>query len=240
VPKRTFLITGGTKGIGRACVEMLSEKGHTAIALARRPPKGDFPGVFFPIDLSHREATDSLLASIAENYHLDGVVNNVGLVRPRGAEAVSLEDFDAVMDLNMRTALQAMQAALPSMQVGGFGRVVNVASLVVLGVAKRTAYAAAKAGLISFTRTWALEFARQGITVNCVAPGPIETDLFLENNPKGSEAYENFMDMIPTGRIGTPEDVARAVMFFLDEDADWITGQTLHVDGGSSIGKSAF
>jgi NAD(P)-dependent dehydrogenase (short-subunit alcohol dehydrogenase family) len=122
----------------------------------------------------------------------------------------------------------------------GWGRIVNLSSLVVLGVANRTAYAAAKAAMMSFTRTWALGRAQTGITVNAVAPGPTETELFRQNTPAGSEAEQRFLSLVPMKRFGKPEELAAAVAFLLSEDAGFITGQTLFVDGGASVGKAAF
>ena len=108
------------------------------------------------------------------------------------------------------------------------------------GVANRTAYAAAKAAMLGFTRTWALELAETGITVNAVAPGPTETELFRQNTPTGSEAERRFLSLMPMKRLGRPEELAAAVAFLLPEDAGYITGQTLFVDGGASVGKAAF
>jgi NAD(P)-dependent dehydrogenase (short-subunit alcohol dehydrogenase family) len=110
---------------------------------------------------------------------------------------------------------------------------------VVLGVVERTAYAAAKAGLVSFTRTWALELATSGITVNAVAPGPTETELFRANNPPGSPGEARYLSGVPMGRFAAPDEIAAAIGFFLGEDSGFVTGQTLFVDGGASIGKAA-
>jgi NAD(P)-dependent dehydrogenase (short-subunit alcohol dehydrogenase family) len=124
------------------------------------------------------------------------------------------------------------------MRKQGWGRVVNLSSLVVLGVAHRSTYAAAKSAMISFTRTWALELAEAGITVNAVAPGPVETEMFRENTPAGSEAEKRFLSMIPMKRLGKPNELAATIEFLLSDDAGFITGQTLFVDGGGSIGKA--
>ena len=136
--------------------------------------------------------------------------------------------------------LQAVQALLPGMTERGWGRIVNISSLTVLGAVERTAYAAAKAALVSFSRSWALELATIGITVNAVSPGPTETELFRANNQPGSEGEGRYLSAVPMRRFGRPDEIAAAIAFLLSEDAGFITGQTLHVDGGASVGKSGF
>ncbi|WP_431038465.1 SDR family oxidoreductase [Pseudomonas yamanorum] len=238
--KRTFLITGASKGIGLALAHTLADAGHRVVGIARQVENIDFPGTLVSVDLGNRSATEQALATLTEHYAFDGLVNNVGLVHPQLLGDVDLDDFDAVMRVNLHSAILATQAVLPGMRERQWGRIVNISSLTVLGITHRTAYAAAKAALISFTRSWALELATIGITVNAVAPGPTETELFRANNLPGSEGEARYLAGVPIGRFGQPEEIAAAITFLLSESSGFITGQTLFVDGGASIGKAAF
>ncbi|WP_267389227.1 SDR family oxidoreductase [Sphingomonas sp. GC_Shp_3] len=236
---RTFLITGASKGIGLALARRLTQNGHQVVGLSRGEAP-HFPGTLAQVDLADAPATDAALADLTARFAFDGVVNNVGLVRPQRLGGVEVAALEEVMRVNLHPALQAVQALLPDMTARDWGRVVNITSLTVLGAVERTAYAAAKAALVSFTRSWALELATTGITVNAVSPGPTETELFRANNASGSEGERRYLAGIPMSRFGQPDEIAAAIAFLLSEDAGFITGQTLNVDGGASIGMAAF
>ena len=141
------------------------------------------------------------------------------------------------MDLNVRPALQLTQALLPGMRAAQFGRIVNITSLVTRGLAYRSSYAAAKAALESITRTMAIELAEDGITANAVAPGPTETELFRANNPRGSKGEARYLSNVPMRRFAHSSEIAAAIAFLASKSAAYITGQTLFVDGGASLGS---
>ncbi|NER02575.1 MAG: SDR family oxidoreductase [Okeania sp. SIO3C4] len=229
------LITGASRGIGFSTAEYLAKQGYLVIGLARHVPEKPFPGEFFTVDLSDRDATTETLANLTKKYSFDGIVNNVGIVHPQPLEEITLDNFDAVIDLNLRVAIQTVQAVVPSMKTKKWGRIVNIASIAAIGVPNRTSYSAAKAGMISFTRTWALEFAASGITVNAVSPVRIETEMGRSIFSAGSEEKNRLISGIPMGRAGKPSEVAAAIGFFFSEEAGYITGQILSVDGGCSI-----
>jgi 3-oxoacyl-[acyl-carrier protein] reductase len=231
---RRVLITGASKGIGWAVADRLAAAGHTPIGLARSRPD-DFPGEFYEVDLADRAATAEVLNRIVASGKIDAVVNNAGLARFARIGSIDLDDLFATYDLNVRAAVQVVQAVLPGMLAAGWGRIVNVSSLTTLGVPERTPYAASKAALEAATRIWAGELAQTGITVNAVAPGPVETEMFRERSPMGSEREGLLLEKIPLRRVGTPREIAHAICALLDEDAGYITGQIIRADGGGSI-----
>lgn len=235
--KRTVLITGASKGVGLATAHRLAAKGYEVIGWSRSEPEGTFPGQWMPCDLSDRAALADELDRLLAATPIDCLVNNAGWPFADRIESLDLDLLGASLDFHVRTALQTMQAVIPGMKARGHGRIVNLLTTILKGSTGRSAYRAAKAGVMSLTASAALELAEYGITVNGVAPGPTATDAFYDQNPSGSDAEAFFIDLVPMGRMGLPEEIAAAIEFFLSEDASFVTGQLLYVDGGMSVGR---
>lgn len=233
------LVTGGARNIGRAICARLAEDGYQVVQFDLLEPEAGNAARFVKVDLSDEAETAAALAALGREGPVTRLVNNVGIGHVGALDELSLADFDKVMRINARAALQCTQALLPGMREAGFGRIVNLASRAVTGMANITAYAASKAAIVGMTRTWAMELARAGITVNAIAPGPIDTDMYRDMNPPGSPGDARIRESVPVGRIGTPEDIANAASFFLDARSGFVTGQVLFVCGGLSIGRPA-
>lgn len=230
-PQRV-LITGGAHGIGAAIARRCQEDGYEPVILDREGEDA------IHCDLADPDSTAQALERALADGPITRLVNNVGAVFPNTAEEQSLAEFDAAVALNLRSALQCAQALLPGMKQSGFGRIVSMSSRAALGKELRSAYAATKAGLLGLTRVWALELGRYGITANAVGPGPIATELFTKANPADSARTRAIIESVPVQRIGTPEDVAHAVGYLLDERSGFVTGQTLYVCGGMTVGRA--
>jgi NAD(P)-dependent dehydrogenase (short-subunit alcohol dehydrogenase family) len=231
------LVTGGSAGIGKAIVSRLLESGREVVSLDLQAPALTHARLHHvAVDLSDAAATLRAAREIAGSHQVTTVIHNAGVIRPALLADLKLEDFNALVNLHLSAAIVLTQAALPAMKAAGFGRVVLVSSRAVLGLATRTSYSTTKAGMLGMARTWALELAPHGITVNVVAPGPIRTANFHGIVPEGSPQAERVIQGIPVKRLGEPDDVARAVMFFAERDAGFVTGQVLYVCGGTSVG----
>jgi NAD(P)-dependent dehydrogenase (short-subunit alcohol dehydrogenase family) len=236
----TALITGGSKGIGADLGQRLLERGYRVISLARHVPDWSHDNLeHVAVDLLDAAAVAEVAADIASRHEVTHLVHNAGLIWPNLIEDAKPEDIAGLAQLHLGSALTLVQACLPAMKARNFGRVMFNGSRAALGVPTRTAYSATKAGMVGMARTWALELAPHGITVNVVAPGPILTDNFWGIIPKGSERETELAKRIPVGRLGTVEDVTNAFLFFCDPANSFVTGQTLYVCGGASIGSVA-
>jgi 3-oxoacyl-[acyl-carrier protein] reductase len=236
--QRVTLVTGVSKGIGKAVAEDLTARGHHVVGMSRSRPGDWFKGTFVAVDFADAAATKDALARVAKEHRITGLVNNAGVSVAKRAENLTLDDIDTVMGVNFRALVQCVQAVLPGMRQGKYGRIVNIGSRAALGREGRIVYGGSKAAVASMTRSLALEVAREGITVNCVAPGPVETELFLKNHPHGSPELQKIAGAIPMQRIGTTQEIAGACAYFLSDQAAYTTGQVLYVCGGLSVGSA--
>src|SRR5216117_3217834 len=243
---RTALITGGGRGIGRATAIRLAREGariainykgnaEAAEEAKRLVEKGGGKAALIQGDVSVDDQAENVVkAALAFGEgRLDILVNNAGITRDNLLVRMSAEDWDAVVDLNLRGAFLVTKAAMRPMMKQRSGRIVNVSSVAgVAGNAGQANYALAKAGLIGFTRTVAREMAVRNTTCNAVAPGFVPTDL---TNALLKQMEETILKQIPLGRFGTVDDVANAIAFLVSEEAAYITGQVLQIDGGMVI-----
>jgi len=235
---RIAAVTGGSAGIGRAICESLLAQEYEVVSLARRRGDIDHPRFHnIEVDLTDRQATADAVKELVRRFDVTTVIHNAGVIRPALLPEVQLDDLDALVELHLGCAIRLVQAALPAMRERRFGRIVLLSSRAALGAQTRTSYSATKAGMLGMARTWALELAGDGITVNVVAPGPIHTDMFYDVIPAGSERERQLAASIPVKRVGEASDVARAVSFFVHPDNGFITGQVLYVCGGASLGS---
>ena len=230
------VVTGGSNGIGEGICRHLQAAGATVINIDKvapaKPLGGDYH--FFQADLTDAAATRAVGAQVAKRFEVNALVNNAGFPTPGTLEEITDADFDHGANLHLRAAILLSQAFLPGMKARRFGRIVNMSSRSILGKKARTVYAGTKAALVAYTRSWAIELGEYGITVNAISPGPVLTELFLKYQKP--EVIEKLVGLTVVGRAGNPDDIARAAMFFLSPDNSYVTGQVLHVCGGSSLG----
>ncbi|MGO4329083.1 SDR family NAD(P)-dependent oxidoreductase [Cupriavidus sp. 2TAF22] len=237
------VVTGAARGIGFGIASRLARQGVAVVILDRDAQalagavksiqEAGHKAHGVVVDLTNGKEVAGAVAHAAEwAGRIDYLVNNAGAVRDKRFLKMTEEDWDLVISTNLRSQFLACQAVLPGMVERGFGRVVNISSRAWLGGFGQANYSAAKGGVVSLTRSLALEFAREGITVNAIAPGIVDTPLFREFKP---EVQARLQASVPVQRIGTPEDIAHAVEFFLSPAASYITGQLLYVCGGRSL-----
>jgi len=242
-PSHVAVVTGAARGIGLGIATHLAREGLMVALLDRDGAALDeavtalagegLKAIGATVDLTDSAAVNAAFADIAGRAgRIDYLVNNAGAVRDMRFLKMSDEDWDLVINTNLRSQFLCCRAALPGMIERGYGRIVNISSRAWLGGFGQANYSAAKGGVVSLTRSLAIEFAAKGITVNAVAPGIVDTPLFRNFAP---DVQARLQKSVPVQRIGTAEDIANAVAFFLDPASSYVTGQTLYVCGGRSL-----
>ncbi|HLS21550.1 MAG TPA: 3-oxoacyl-ACP reductase FabG [Paenalcaligenes sp.] len=232
------LVTGATRGIGQAIAAQLQQQGATVIGTATsdegaariQTALAPLGGRGVRLDVNDDEACDALMAELAKEGGPHILVNNAGITRDGLAMRMNDADFDAVMATNLRAVFRLSRAAIRPMMKARWGRIINISSVVgYSGNAGQTNYAAAKAGVAGMTRALAREVGRRNITVNCVAPGFIDTDM---TRALSEDQVAALLEQVPLGRFGEADEIAHAVAFLASPDAAYITGTTIHVNGG--------
>lgn len=240
---RVVIITGGSRGIGRAIAFRFAEEKPKLVLLHYDPDDSaaeetlarltekEVQGEAHRLDVSNRAEVDRLFKGVVSRFgRVDALINNAGITKDGLLMRMSEDDWDLVLRVNLKGTFNCTQAVIRSMIKERTGRIVNISSVVgQMGNAGQTNYSASKAGIMGFTKSLAREVASRGITVNAVAPGYIHTEMTSALPDKVKEA---FMQQIPLGRIGEPEDVAEAVHWLCSEGSKYITGQVIHVNGG--------
>jgi 3-oxoacyl-[acyl-carrier protein] reductase len=229
---RRCVVTGPSRGIGKAVAELLATTGYDVVGLSRQRPDW-WRGDYIECDLADRASLAAGAETIRSMPGLWALVNNAAVPAADQIGTLSVEGLTATYMVNAIAPAILTQAAAE--RFDGGGRIVNLCSNVMLGHPNRTAYAASKAALAAMTRVWALELGPRGITVNAIAPGPIDTDMLRLKVPYGSDRERALLGRIPVGQLGRPEEVAHFVGHLLAAEAGYCTGQTIFVDGGYSI-----
>jgi len=241
---RVALVTGAAAGIGAATARRLAREGAGVAlndlradgleAVAADVRAAGAKALVLPGDVTKKADCERMVAEVTRQLgRLDILINNAGINRDAMAAKMTEDQWDAVLAVNLKGTFLCAQAALPGMRERGWGRVVNTSSIGSLGNIGQANYAASKAGVIGLTKTLALEYAKYGVTVNAVAPGPVMTAM-LAGVP--DHIKERIIAQVPVGRIASPDEIAGVHAFLVSDEAAFITGQVLFVDGGMSVG----
>lgn len=242
---KVAVVTGGSRGIGRAISVALAEAGATVVVnyagneeaaaeTLKRVREAGSDGEIVRFDVSDPEAVDAALSDLAKRHgQIHILVNNAGISMDQLLIRIKPEELERTLAVNVGGALRCSKAAIRSMMRKRYGRVINLTSVVgEAGNPGQAVYSASKAGVIGLTKTLAREYASRGITVNAVAPGYIETDM---TNALPEQARQAIVDQTPVGRVGTPQEVAAAVVYLASDEASYVTGQVLRVNGGMYV-----
>ncbi|HAS46039.1 MAG TPA: 3-oxoacyl-ACP reductase FabG [Microscillaceae bacterium] len=243
---RVAIVTGGAQGIGRATALMLADRGakiviwdvkkETAEAtVSLLKSKGSKAMFMEGVDITKLESVEAACVKIVEEYgQIDILVNNAGIVRDASFKKMTPEQWQQVIDVNLTGVFNCTKGASKYMMEANYGKIVNLASVVgIYGNFGQTNYVAAKAGVIGMTKVWGRELGKHNITVNAIAPGPTDTSM-LATVPE--EMRQQMKQRIPLRRLGQPEEIAKAILFFASDASSFVTGQTLTVDGGTYLG----
>ena len=241
---KVSIITGAAQGIGLATALKFAEEGASVVVCDMKPEGVDAAvamvrargaqALGFTLNVTDREALDAMVAAVRERFHsVDVLVNNAGITRDARLQKMTLEQFDTVIDVNLRGVFHASQAVLPAMVEQQSGVILNASSVVgIYGNFGQTNYAASKFGVIGFTKTWSRELGPKGIRVNAVAPGFIETPILASIPDK---VMQQMREQVPLHRLGRPEEIANVYAFLASDEASYINGAVIEVSGGMTV-----